>query len=102
MQNVLKNLGLGEENPGVFSGDWHGRGVIHEKISPVDGQSLGRVRAASAEDYEQVIQRAQEAFKHWRVTPGPVRGETVRQLGNALREAKDDLGRLVSLESGKI
>lgn len=102
MQNVLKNLGLADENPGVFSGEWHGRGEIHEKISPADGKSLGKVRSASAEDYETVIQRAQEAFKQWRVTPGPVRGETVRQLGNALREAKDDLGRLVSLESGKI
>ena len=102
MQNVLKNLGLGDENPGVFSGEWHGGGEILEKISPADGKSLGKVRAASAEDYDKVIQRAQEAFKHWCVIPGPVRGETVRQLGNALREAKDDLGRLVSLESGKI
>ncbi|HEY3600892.1 MAG TPA: aldehyde dehydrogenase family protein [Chthoniobacterales bacterium] len=102
MQNVLKNLGLGEENPGAFSGDWHGRGEIHEKISPVDGKSLGKFRTASAEDYEKVITRAQAAFLKWRATPGPVRGETVRQLGNALREQKRDLGMLVSLESGKI
>ena len=102
MQNVLKNLGLGEENPGAFSGDWHGSGEIHEKISPVDGKSLGKFRTASAEDYEKVITRAQAAFLKWRATPGPVRGETVRQLGNALREQKRDLGMLVSLESGKI
>ncbi|HEY0551761.1 MAG TPA: aldehyde dehydrogenase family protein, partial [Verrucomicrobiae bacterium] len=48
------------------------------------------------------IARAQEAFEKWRVTPGPVRGETVRQLGNALREQKSELGQLVTLESGKI
>src|SRR4030095_15652666 len=102
MTSVLKNLGLREENPGAFSGEWHGGGEVHEKISPVDGKSLGKFRTASPDDYEKVIRRAQEAFVKWRTTPGPVRGETVRQLGNALREQKSDLGKLVSLESGKI
>ena len=103
MQNVLKNLGLTDgENHGAFSGEWHGSGPVHEKISPVDGKLLGKFRTASAEDYDKVMSRAFEAFEKWRVTPGPVRGETVRQLGNALREQKEDLGKLVSLESGKI
>ena len=102
MHNVLKSLSLTDENPGAFSGEWHGGGEVHEKISPVDGKSLGKFRTAAAEDYEKVISRAQEAFLKWRSTPGPVRGETVRQLGNALREQKDNLGQLVSLESGKI
>jgi aldehyde dehydrogenase (NAD+) len=102
MQSAFKNLGLTDENPGAFSGEWHGGGEVHEKISPVDGKSLGKFRTASADDYERVISRAQEAFTKWRTTPGPVRGETVRQLGNALREHKHDLGKLVSLESGKI
>ncbi len=102
MHNVLKNLGLSDENLGAFSGEWHGSGELHEKISPVDGKSLGKFRTASAEDYEKVVRRAQEAFLKWRATPGPVRGETVRQLGNALREQKDNLGALVSLEAGKI
>ncbi len=102
MHNVLKNLGLSDENRGAFSGEWHGSGELHEKISPVNGRSLGKFRTASAEDYEKVVRRAQEAFLKWRATPGPVRGETVRQLGNALREQKDNLGALVSLEAGKI
>src|SRR6478672_3514833 len=102
MTSVLKNLGLTEENPGAFSGEWHGGGEVHEKISPVDGKSLGKFRTASPDDYEKVVRRAQEAFLKWRATPGPVRGETVRQLGNALREQKNNLGKLVSLESGKI
>ncbi|CAN5498777.1 aldehyde dehydrogenase family protein [soil metagenome] len=102
MQNVLQNLGLTAENQGAFSGEWHGGGAVIEKISPIDGKSLGKVRTASADDYEKVIARAQEAFASWRTTPGPVRGETVRQLGNALREHKRDLGKLVSLEAGKI
>jgi aldehyde dehydrogenase (NAD+) len=102
MTEIFERLGLGRENPGAFCGEWLGGGEEHEKISPVDGKSLGKFRMASAQDYERVITRAQEAFMKWRATPGPVRGETVRQLGNALREHKEDLGKLVSLEAGKI
>jgi aldehyde dehydrogenase (NAD+) len=102
MQSVLNKLGLAAENPGVFAGEWRGGGPVIEKISPVDGKLLARVRPASAEDYEWAIGRAHEAFLKWRTTPGPVRGETVRQLGNALRAAKSDLATLVTIETGKI
>ena len=57
---------------------------------------------ASSDDYDKAIARAHEAFLKWRTTPGPVRGDTVRRLGNALRESKNDLGQLVTLETGKI
>jgi aldehyde dehydrogenase (NAD+) len=60
------------------------------------------VRQATAADYEAVVQAAQRAFETWRVLPAPKRGEVVRELGNALRQHKEDLGRLVSLENGKI
>ena len=102
MENVLNKLGLTNENPGVFAGEWHGSGAIIEKISPVDGNVLARVRTASDEDYEWAVARAHEAFLKWRTTPGPVRGDTVRRLGNALRDFKHDLGQLVTLETGKI
>ena len=102
MHDTLKKLGLTEENAGAFDGEWHGAGAVLEKFSPIDGKLLARVRTASGEDYERVVTRAAEAFLKWRVTPAPVRGETVRQLGNALREAKADLGKLVTLEMGKI
>jgi aldehyde dehydrogenase (NAD+) len=102
MQSILNKLGISDDNPGAFAGEWRGGGDIIEKISPVDGKLLARVRSASAEDYEWAVGRAHEAFLKWRVTPAPVRGETVRQLGNALREAKSDLATLVTLESGKI
>jgi aldehyde dehydrogenase (NAD+) len=102
MQTILNNLGLAEENDGVFFGDWRGGGTTIDKISPIDGKKLASVRTASADDYDAAIARAHEAFLKWRTTPGPVRGETVRQLGNALREAKSDLGSLVTLETGKI
>jgi len=102
MQNVLKKLGLEEENAGVFDGAWCGSGEKIDKISPIDGKKIASFRTASAEEYERAIARAHEAFLKWRVTPGPVRGETVRRLGNALREAKTDLATLVTWENGKI
>src|SRR3981081_7972 len=102
MQSVLEKLGLTEDNAGVFCGEWRGGGAKIDKISPIDGRKLASIRTASAEDYEAAISRAHETFLKWRTTPGPVRGETVRRLGNALREAKHELGQLVTMESGKI
>jgi aldehyde dehydrogenase (NAD+) len=102
MQSIFQKLGLTDDNPGVFSGDWGGSGAKIDKISPVDGQRLASVRTASDAEYEQTVQRAHQAFLKWRLTPGPVRGDTVRQLGNALRAAKSDLAQLVTMETGKI
>ncbi len=102
MNNVLQKLGLSEDNAGAFDGEWRGSGPVIEKFSPIDGKLLARVRTASDEEYERTITRAHEAFLKWRTTPGPVRGETVRQLGDALRKAKSDLAQLVTLEMGKI
>src|SRR5438552_10210583 len=102
MQSVLEKLGIADENPGVFCAEWRGGGAKIDKISPIVGRHLASVRTASDGDYEKAISRAQEAFLKWRLTPGPVRGETVRRLGNALRDAKHELGQLVTLESGQI
>jgi aldehyde dehydrogenase (NAD+) len=102
MQSVLEKLGLTEENNGVFCGEWRGGGTKIDKISPIDGKKLASVRTASGDDYDVAISRAHEAFLKWRATPGPVRGDTVRRLGNALRDFKHDLGQLVTLETGKI
>jgi aldehyde dehydrogenase (NAD+) len=98
----LKKLGIEKINSGVFCGEWRGNGPVTEHISPIDGKPIASVRQASSEDYEVAITRAQEAFLNWRRTPAPVRGETIRRLGNALREVKSDLARLVTLEMGKI
>src|SRR5213595_2636931 len=102
MKTPLEKLGLTDENAGVFDGEWRGGGATIDKISPIDGRRLAGVRTAADDDYNKVIERAHEAFLKWRVTPGPVRGETVRRLGNALRELKHELGQLVTLETGKI
>src|SRR3954462_5264425 len=99
---LFTKLGITDENSGAFNCEWFGSGAVIEKFSPIDGKLLGRVRTATDAEYETTVGRAQEAFEKWRITPGPVRGETVRQLGNALREAKADLGQLVTIEMGKI
>ncbi|HOX58570.1 MAG TPA: aldehyde dehydrogenase family protein [Candidatus Paceibacterota bacterium] len=99
---TLQRLGLKAENPGVFCDEWLGSGKALKCISPIDGRALATVRTATAQDYERAILRAQEAFCEWQLVPAPRRGEIVRQLGNALRNAKRDLGRLVTLEMGKI
>ena len=70
--------------------------------SPIDGSPLATVRQATAQDYEKVMDRAREAMGRWIMTPAPVRGQIVREIGDALRASKEDLGRLVSLEMGKI
>ncbi len=101
---IFPKLGLSQKatNPGVFAGAWGGSGAVLAKHSPIDGTLLGRVRQATPEDYELAVVAAQKAFLAWRDVPAPKRGEIVRQLGNALRGLKAELGQLVSLEAGKI
>jgi aldehyde dehydrogenase (NAD+) len=103
IQPVLKSLGIEPENTGVSTGvQWYeGSGKWIESYSPVDGKLIARVKCASEFDYEMVVKQASEAFKVWRLMPAPKRGEIVRQMGDALREKKDALGRLVSYEMGK-
>jgi len=70
--------------------------------SPVTGEQIASLKTASAEEVSTAIARADEAFRAWRLVPAPARGELVRLLGEELRAAKADLGRLVSIEAGKI
>ena len=70
--------------------------------SPVTGGELGRFAAHTPAEVAAIVARAQEAFATWRLVPGPVRGQLVREFGNLLREHKADLGALVSIEAGKI
>ncbi|MBB3977009.1 aldehyde dehydrogenase (NAD+) [Rhizobium azooxidifex] len=71
-------------------------------FSPVSGEEIARLKTHSAADAAKAIDAAHEAFKVWRLVPAPRRGELVRLLGEELRAAKADLGRLVSIEAGKI
>jgi aldehyde dehydrogenase (NAD+) len=100
---VLKDLGIEPENSGVSTGtQWYeGSGKWIESYSPVDGSLIAKVKCAGEFDYEMVVKKSQEAFKAWRKVPAPKRGEMVRQMGEALREKKNSLGKLVSYEMGK-
>ncbi|WP_048440269.1 aldehyde dehydrogenase family protein [Caenimonas sp. SL110] len=69
---------------------------------PIDGQTIARLHCLPATEVDTVVQRAQQAFATWRTVPAPRRGELVRLLGDELRSAKEPLGKLVSVETGKI
>ena len=70
--------------------------------NPATGAELGRVPLATENDYEQIVDRATRTFDRWRRLPAPQRGEIVREIGEVLRGAKVELGKLVTLEAGKI
>ncbi|MGY1521682.1 L-piperidine-6-carboxylate dehydrogenase [Luteimonas sp. A482] len=102
---VLSALGLGASESGTWlgNGEWSttsDAGVL-EPVNPTTGEVLGRVQASSQADYELIVERAQAAFKVWRTTPAPRRGEAIRLCADALRTHKDALGSLVALEMGK-
>ena len=71
-------------------------------LNPATGETLATVRGASAADYEAAVANSVATFERWRMLPPPRRGEIVRQIGDALRKHRDDLGLLVTLEAGKI
>jgi L-aminoadipate-semialdehyde dehydrogenase len=73
-----------------------------ESLNPATGEPLAKIQMAGPADYELVMERASEAFLKWRMVPAPRRGEIVRQIADELRQHKDDLGTLVTLEMGKI
>ena len=105
MQKILDSLGLDAVNDGT----WHGSKSYRdestsliESINPSTGEVIASVRSTSAAEYDQLVKKAQESFAEWRKVPAPVRGNAVRLIAAALREHKDALGSLVSLEMGKI
>jgi len=103
-KQILAKLGIGEWNSGACGAAWVPRpgGGDLASFNPSTGEELAQVGMASAEDYEVVAAAAHETFLRWRLQPAPKRGEVIRQIGLALREHKQELGALVSLEMGKI
>jgi aldehyde dehydrogenase (NAD+) len=103
VSRILRSLGVEAESHGAFDGEWietHGERI--ESLNPATGEPLAAVRMATIADYERVAAVTVEAFREWRTWTAPRRGEVVRQLGDELRRHKDDLGRLVTLEVGKV
>ena len=104
ISEMLKALGIKDINNGACTGtQWfETKGEIIESHSSNDGALIGKIKQSTTDDYEKIIQTAQEAFKTWRMVPAPKRGEVVRQIGDELRKYKEPLGKLVSYETGKI
>ncbi|HKK46888.1 MAG TPA: aldehyde dehydrogenase family protein [Balneolaceae bacterium] len=101
----LKKLGIEGTNLGTSTGQKFLGSESQDTISshtPIDGSQIADTTLTSRDDYEKVVATAQEAFKKWRMVPAPKRGEIVRQIGLELRKHKEDLGRLVTYEMGKI
>jgi len=90
-KKALKSLGVKTDKNGSL-----------EIFTPIDGSSLGKLDVHSTADVETIANNAEKAFKEWRTVPAPARGEFVRLLGEELRIAKEDLGKLVTIECGKI
>ena len=91
--DVLKAAGLGEAE--VTGGTL----AVH---SPIDGAEVAKVAETDPADMPAIIAKSQEAFRAWRRLPAPRRGELIRLLGEELRNAKEELGAVVTLEAGKI
>jgi aldehyde dehydrogenase (NAD+) len=104
--NFLNELGINDVNYGACSGTgkWSETTQAGEivSINPANGKKIASVYQCSESDYDRIVIDSAKVFKKWRKVPAPVRGELVRQMGEALREKKDALGSLVSLEMGKI
>lgn len=101
-ENILASLGIQSKNDGTAIGQkWSASSHYIGSSSPIKNQHLAEVNTTTESDYHKVVDAAQQAFVDWRKVPAPQRGEYIRQFGNVLREKKEDLGALVSLEMGK-
>ena len=106
MTSLLTKLQIEPLNPGACTGPggWitEPDGHTLTSFNPTTGEAIAAVRLCSPAAYDRVAAAATDAFRSWRELPAPRRGEVVRDLGEALRELKEPLGDLVSLEMGKI
>lgn len=100
--SFLKDLGLQEDNLGVYNGKWSGSGEWIESVCPINNEVIARVKQGNVSDYHKTATLSLDAWKIWREVPAPKRGEIVRQIGESLRGKLLPLGKLTSLEMGKI
>lgn len=104
MKEILKALDLEGELSGTFSGKWASRvgSEILTSFSPIDGSELGKIQITGDREYEAVLADATKTFLAWREMPAPKRGEIIRDIGEEIRRYKTPLGKLITLEMGKI
>ena len=101
---ILALLNINELNEAYSTGkNWGSspKAEIKKIISPVDGKLIASVKLANTENYDEVVKTAEKAFRTWRNIAAPKRGEIIREIGEALRQNKEPLGKLVSYEMGK-
>lgn len=99
----LKELGLSEFNNGCYrNGEWVGNGTEYTTVNPHNNEPIAVIKEGSFDDYEACVTAMESEKVRWMKTPAPLRGEIVRQIGDAMRKKKDALGSLISLEMGKI
>jgi len=101
MQNILKQLGISDVNPGGFSGAWVASGKAQKVTTPINGEALGTVTNVTPQEFDAILAKCHQAFASWKLVPAPKRGEVVKALGDELRRNKAALAELVTLEMGK-
>lgn len=101
--SFLEEIDIAPRNLGCyFDGKWKASGPVVSSVNPANNQTIAEVVEGSLEDYEEGMRACAEAAKIWMQVPAPKRGDIVRQIGDALRAKLHQLGRIVSLEMGKI
>ena len=106
MEDLLKKLNIEQKNFGACTGPegWIKNSNTKEifSVNPTNGENIASVFESSIKNYETVVQKSKDAYEEWKKVPAPIRGQLIREMANALRDYKDPLGSLVSLEMGKI
>lgn len=105
MKEILQKLGIQGRESGAFSESWlslpAGAPALQSR-SPIDSSLLGEISLPNGDHYEEIVRTAENTFRRWRAVPAPVRGAVVREIGEAFRARKRELGTLITLETGKI
>jgi len=100
---ILARLGIDDQTSGACWGQWvETTGADITSINPTTGEALATIKAPRMPECQLVLAKSIERFDEWRMRPAPARGEVVRVLGNKLREHKEALGELISVEVGKV
>ena len=105
MKKILDSLGLAASNAGTWYGSDSSEdpgAPLIESLNPANGEVIASVRGTTPAEYDRLVVQARESFLEWQKIPAPVRGGAVRRIADALRDNKDALGSLVTLEMGKI
>ncbi|XP_053957213.1 putative aldehyde dehydrogenase family 7 member A1 homolog [Anastrepha ludens] len=100
--SFLKDIGIEQDNCGVYNGTWKGSGEVITSVDPGTGRRIANIRMGSTEEMDEAIRIGVKAYQQWCGVPPPVRGDIIRQIGDEMRKYKEPLGKLVSLEVGKI